>query len=353
MQTTKTKYNHSKPEQVRITWKQKLMQWLRLTSELTVKLYNGYGNTQNSIIYGHVLSLRPLSRKNYRKSLLINLLALIRLFIVRPVEGAVVQLKSGETLITTTTDAGGFFKLEWETETPPVFGLHEVEVDLLNAAGQVIKTGRGSVFIPHLTQYAFISDIDDTFLISHSSSLRKRLLVLFTNNARSRKPFEGVVNHYRLLMNAQTNEAEPNPFFYVSSSEWNLYDYLVEFIRVNKLPEGVFLLNTLKIFSQMMKTGQNNHATKFTRIVRVLEAFPNQKFVLLGDSSQHDPEIYASLAEHFPGKIHAVYIRDIYQPNRGKVAKILAKLEDTGVPFCFFTHSSDAISHSRKIGLIE
>ncbi len=91
--------------------------------------------------------------------MLINLLALIRLFIVRPVEGAVVQLKSGETLITTTTDAGGFFKLEWETETPPVFGLHEVEVELLNAAGQVIKTGRGSVFIPHLTQYAFISDM--------------------------------------------------------------------------------------------------------------------------------------------------------------------------------------------------
>ncbi|MBA2422255.1 MAG: DUF2183 domain-containing protein [Chitinophagales bacterium] len=329
------------------------MEWLRLSSELTVKLYHGYGNAQHSIIFGHVLSLRPLSRKNYRKNFLINLLALIRLFIVRPVEGAQLRLRSGKALITETTDAGGFFKFEWETEDPSAFGWQEVEVELLNAAGEVIKVGRGSVFIPHLTQYAFISDIDDTFLISHSSSLRKRLFVLFTNNPRSRRPFEGVVNHYRLLMNAQTNEAEPNPFFYVSSSEWNLYDYLVEFTRVNKLPEGVFLLNTLKVFSQMMKTGQNNHGTKFTRIVRILEAFPNQKFILLGDSSQHDPDIYASIVEHFPGKIHVVYIRDTYHANKEKVEKILAKLEKAGVQFSFFNHSADAIKHSKEIGLIE
>ena len=129
----------------------------------------------------------------------------------------------------------------------------------------VIATATGHVYIPYNTQYGFISDIDDTFLISHSSNLRKRLFVLFTQNARTRKPFVGVVNHYQLLANSNTTPDAPNPFFFVSSSEWNLYDYILEFTIVNEIPKGIFLLNQLKRFNQLLKTGQNNHQAKFTR----------------------------------------------------------------------------------------
>jgi phosphatidate phosphatase APP1 len=126
----------------------------------------------------------------------------------------------------------------------------------------------------------------------------------------------------------------------------------LEFTKVNELPAGIFLLNVLKRFHEIFKTGQNNHQTKFTRIVRILEAYPKQRFVLLGDSSQHDPYIYASLVEHFPRQIHAVYIRDIHEKNRQKVTDVLLKMESAGVPCCFFKHSEDAILHSKKIGLI-
>ena len=83
-----------------------------------------------------------------------------------------------------------------------------------------------------------------------------------------------------------------------------------------------------------------------------MEAFPNQKFVLLGDSSQQDPVIYKSIVAHFPGRIHAVYIRDIYKKKSQSVQQILLTLEETGIPCCFFTHSAEAILHSKKIGLI-
>ncbi|ULT45467.1 hypothetical protein KRR40_20705 [Niabella defluvii] len=49
---------------------------------------------------------------------------------------------------------------------------------------------------------------------------------MLTRNAHSRKPFDGVVAHYRALQLAQTTSDRPNPFFYVSSSEWNLYDFI-------------------------------------------------------------------------------------------------------------------------------
>jgi len=111
-------------------------------------------------------------------------------------------------------------------------------------------------------------------------------------------------------------------------------------------------LNQLKLFSQLLKTGQNNHQTKFTRIVRILETYPKQRFILLGDSSQHDPYIYEAIVSHFPKQIHAVYIRDVYAKNKEKAADVLYKIESLGVPCCFFQHSSDAILHSKKIGLI-
>ncbi len=127
----------------------------------------------------------------------------------------------------------------------------------------------------------------------------------------------------------------------------------MEFTTLNGLPRGVFLLNVLKQFGQLLKTGQNNHNGKFTRIVRILNSFPKQRFVLLGDSSQHDPFIYESVVKHFPKQVHAVYIRDVYKRNYEKVKEVLQKIEDAGVSCCFFQNSEDAILHSKKINLIQ
>lgn len=279
-------------------------------------------------------------------------MALLRLFMVKPYANAKVQLTWEGQVYTTQTSDDGFFHFEWKDKPPLPHGWNEIPVCMVDDNKKEIASGKGYVFIPYATQYGFISDIDDTFLISHSSNLRKRLYVLFTHNAHSRKPFEGSVKHYQLLAQSNTTPEAPNPFFYVSSSEWNLYDYILEFTTINGLPRGVFLLNVLKTFRQIFKTGQNNHHTKFMRIVRILEAYPKQRFVLLGDSSQQDPYIYSSIVEHFPKRIHAVYIRDVYEKNKKKVADVLFKIESQGVPCCFFRHSHDAILHSQKIGLI-
>lgn len=336
----------------KITLKERLLKWLRLTDRTIIKVYHGYGHAEQLTIYGHVLKFGPLTRKHYSKKAITNTLALLRLFMVTPYPQALVQMEWDGEVFTTETDENGFYRFEWKDKPPLPQGWHEVTVSMLNKNGDIIVHNKGSVYIPYPTQYGFISDIDDTFLISHSSNLRKRLFVLFTENAHSRKPFEGVVNHYQLLAEGNTTAEAPNPFFYVSSSEWNLYDYILEFATVNEMPRGIYLLNVLKKFNQIFKTGQNNHQTKFTRIVRILETYPKQRFVLLGDSSQHDPYIYASVVEHFPKQIHAVYIRDIYEKNKQKVADVLFKIESSGVPCCFFKHSSDAILHSKKIGLI-
>jgi phosphatidate phosphatase APP1 len=127
----------------------------------------------------------------------------------------------------------------------------------------------------------------------------------------------------------------------------------VDFSHKNNLPGGIYLLSQMKRFNQVWKTGQNKHATKFMRIARILESYPKQQFVLLGDDSQMDPDIYASIVEHFPTRIRSVYLRHVYKSNVEKVKGIIARIERAGVSCCYFEHSADAIIHSRKNDLID
>lgn len=331
----------------------KLLYALRLTDRPIVKLYNGYGNKTHCFLYGHVLSFGPLPRKNFRNNFLINALALLRLFMVKPRAGETLQFIWEGKIYETVSGDDGFFKFEWQPSQMLNAGFHNVEVSLVMGENSaVIASGKSLLIIPHYNQFAFISDIDDTFLISHSSNLRKRLFILLTKNARSRKSFEGVINHYQLLSLGGAPENTTNPFFYVSSSEWNLYDYIRDFSINQKMPEGVYLLNQLKKFKQVFKTGQNNHATKFMRIARILIAYPEQKFILLGDDSQEDPFIYATVTEDFKGQIFCIYIRKTGKVPKPLVEKKLAEMEENGVPCCYFTHSAEAVIHSKSIGLI-
>ena len=333
--------------------KKRVFNVLRLTDTATIKLYTGYGNKTHCFLYGHVLSFGPLPRKKYRDLFWVNALSLLRLFMVQPKAGALLKFTWKGHTYTTHTERDGFFKFEWEPGELLAAGDHEVEVILMDRTHKTsLASASSRIIIPHYNQYAFISDIDDTFLISHSSNLRKRLFVLLTENARSRDPFEGVVNHYQLLSKAGAAENTHNSFFYVSSSEWNLYDYIREFTAANKLPDAVYLLSQLKSFRQVFKTGQNNHKTKLMRIARILEAYPEQRFILLGDDSQEDPFIYASIVEHFNDQISCIYIRRVSKTAKPAVEERLRAIEAGGTICCYFKHSSEAVAHSKMIGLI-
>ncbi|MDQ7948555.1 MAG: App1 family protein, partial [Pedobacter sp.] len=205
---------------------------------------------------------------------------------------------------------------------------------------------------PHITQYAFISDIDDTIMVSHSATIGRRLRELFVKNPRTRKTFPSLTKHYKLLAKAHAAPDQPNPFFYVSSSEWNLYDYLVETFRFNELPEGAFLLNQLKRWKNLFGTGKTGHEGKLLRVMRIIDAFPNQQFIFFGDNSQQDPMIYQAIAAKYPTNVVAVYIRNIRPSRTAETEEVLGKIAADHIKTCLFTHSDEAIAHSTQIGLI-
>ncbi len=317
-----------------------------------IKVYHGYGHMHNLVLYGHVLKGKSQQRGRLTNNIFANILGLIRLFFVKPLPAVKVQLQWNNQNFEATTRADGFFKFEWVSDESVPAGWHPVTVTLAQPDLSLAIKGEGKLFVPHKTQYAFISDIDDTVLVSHSASKFRRLRVLLTKNPHSRKAFEDVVNHYHLLAMAHTEPDVPNPFFYVSSSEWNLYDDLKEFFKHNGLPKGAFLLNEIKKWYQLFKTGKTKHQGKLIRVARILDVFPLQRFILLGDNSQSDPEIYAAVAKKYPEKIVAIYIRNIRKENRESALGFLEGIQNKDIHICLFDDNEEAIAHSRAIGLI-
>ncbi|MGI8637375.1 MAG: hypothetical protein ACR2KZ_18425, partial [Segetibacter sp.] len=73
----------------------KFLYLFRLTNEPVVKVYHGYGNVSQMIVFGHVFSLSPLPRKKYRKNFWTNTFALIRSFMVVRIPGVTVRMVWG------------------------------------------------------------------------------------------------------------------------------------------------------------------------------------------------------------------------------------------------------------------
>lgn len=208
----------------------------------------------------------------------------------------------------------------------------------------------GKVLIPPVTaRFGVISDIDDTILQTQATNLVRSAWVTLLQNAATRLPFPGVAALYRALQGGVTG-AEHNPIFYVSSSPWNLYDFLVEFMQVRGIPAGPMFLRDygVDMFTQAL-----SHDHKLDAMRRVLDAYPHLPFVLMGDSGQKDPELYTRLVEHYPGRVLAIYIRDVSGEKRdAAVDALAAALQAQGVPLLRVADSLAAAQSAAALGLI-
>ncbi|MBF2708167.1 App1 family protein [Flavobacterium soyangense] len=317
-----------------------------------LKLYRGYANDEELIVMGHVF--KPTKTKDYafEKKTFKNATSIIRLFRLKTQANADVYLKHNNITIHTKTLIDGYFKFCIPVDQNVGYGWIEYEVSIIHEDKKIVA--KESFIRPKRENLGIISDIDDTFLVSYTENPLKKLYHILFRNVNTRKVFEEVVPHYQALSSSgRNNEDEVNAFFYVSSSEWNLYRFIIKFTEIHKLPKAVLLLKDIKSsLTDFLWTGKGSHNHKFEKIKHILEFYPNLKYVLLGDDSQNDPFLYEAICKIFPVTVKAVYIRKTDNQDKEKVSIALKNLESLGVSVCYFTHSSEAILHSKKIGLI-
>lgn len=289
---------------------------------------------KKTLISGVILSGNPFTyrkRVNRFKSLR-NLL--LSYFWPRYSEREII-VRAGEHTYNTVTDAyGGFYLVAdalIETE-PRIEKTDGTELPILQSYPVIFENTAADFFV--------VSDIDDTIMVSHSANFFKRILTLLLKTPQHRTP----VPYVRDLL--QFLEKDGARVFYISKSESNLFSMLAAFIRHNDLPQGAMTLTPYLRHYQLLAS-KNGEFYKEKHIRFLLDHAPDQQFVLIGDDSQKDMDVYAQIAEENPDRIMKVYIRQTRATSSEQQLAKWKRLASTGVA-CEYIQVDDRVSDELK-----
>ena len=314
---------------------------LGLVGPALILPYRKFGTPDRLRIGGRVVEDRGVLTAAHTDSTLANIGLTLRRYAAYEVPGAKVRIQFGAETDTIVTDAKGFFEIEIEPSSPILPPTGEswlsVELNLVAAPNEASRPldAKAHVLIPPASaRFGVISDVDDTIVKTGATNFLKHWRTVVQNSAEARVPFRGLAPFYRAL-HAGCGGAEGNPIFYISSSPWNLYDLFERYLVLHQIPLGPILLRHVGIGPGRWPGG-SHHANKLAQIERVLKAYPDLPFILVGDSGQHDAEIYSEATRLHPGRIAAVYIRDVTADDRDLRAKgVLEPMKAQGVRWTY------------------
>jgi phosphatidate phosphatase APP1 len=176
---------------------------------------------------------------------------------------------------------------------------------------------------------------------------------LFLAEAESRVAFPGVAALYRAMHHGLSGD-EGNPMLYVSRGPWSIYEMLGEFFQLHGIPTGplLFLREWGLTFQHPLPHRAEDHKLELIR--NMLELYSDLPFVLIGDSGQHDPEIYTQVVQEHPGRVLAVYIRNVTrEPERRRAIETLAgRVVEAGSSLVLAADSFVMAEHAAEHGLI-
>lgn len=277
-----------------------------------------------------------------------------RRFVSDEVPGARLAVTVGGRTVEVTTGEDGFYEVDAAVELPDGPLWREATVRLLEPT----EPDRPAPEVAHRFQvpppgarFVLISDLDDTVVRTGATDKLRFARVVLFNNATTREVFPGVGAFYRAL--GEEGGEPTNPIVYLSSSPWNLYRQFVGALDHRDVPPGTVYLKNFGIEPDVfIKSGHHGH--KLGRIRETLGFYPGLPAVLVGDSGQEDAEIYQQAVARYPGRVRAVFIRDVSDGGRDRaVDRIARDVEARGVPMRRVGSTVEAAEAAADLGLID
>jgi phosphatidate phosphatase APP1 len=259
-----------------------------------IEAYLGYSTPEHWVARGRVLSrlIRPEVRPGQRW--MRNLLQMLSLFLTDEV--AEVTVTAPAHGVSALTDEEGYFTLLLPRRAANGWAEIAVEAEGATAVLPVQVTGPAA-------RLAVVSDIDDTVIATGAWNIWRNLRTTFTGNLHTRTVFPDAVE---LL--GRLSQGGRNPLFFVSSSPWNLHGFLEALFARAALVQAPLFLRDLGI-GEVQLAASTHGEHKGSVLDRLLAANPDLPFWLVGDTGQHDAEIYAAAADRHPGRIARVTLR--------------------------------------------
>ncbi|SEN34287.1 App1 family protein [Palleronia pelagia] len=261
--------------------------------------YRGYAVPGGVVLRGRVLGSLRRTTPDPEQSRWQNAREMISLFLSNEVAG--VTVLAPDHGVAVQSDEEGYVTLEVPVSGAPP-GWYDVPLEI---EGQPDSRKMFRAMIPSpQARLGVISDIDDTMMQTGAYSLLRNLWTTFTGSAETRRIFPDAI----VLMDWLTNHGR-NPVFYVSSSPWNLHAFLERVFDRAGLATGPMFLRDLGISETQFISGTHGDH-KGSAIDRIMAANPGLDFVLLGDTGQHDAEVYLEAAHRHGGRVRAVALRE-------------------------------------------
>ena len=193
---------------------------------------------------------------------------------------------------------GGFVDESWEVDVEP------------GATTVTFTAGERHADAPlHVASsdatFGVVCDIDDTAMVTGIRHPLRAAYRTFLRSSSGRHPVPGMSDLLRALVEGRGNV----PVIYLSNGAWNLAGPVMRFLDRNGFPPGALLMTDWgPTRGAFFRSGQENKRRALDRLAREM---PAVRWVLVGDTGEHDPDIYAEHARRFPDRVIAVALRDV------------------------------------------
>jgi len=315
----------------------------RTPVDFRIEPYIGHGGEGGVVVRGRVFDDPPVSEAVEGEGVRAAVLRTVRQFVTDELPGVPLRISVGGATAEAKTDGEGYFWVHLRPDpdrltSPWTDGTVELVGDYRGLTGPHTTALRVRVPGPE-ARFGVLSDVDDTILETGVQRVGRMIRQTITGSALTRSPFPGAAELYRDLSRGV------NPVFYVSSSPWNLHAFLEAFLRHRDFPMGPLLLRDLLGTT----VGREQKAQ---RIDEILNVHPRLPLLLIGDSGEKDPEIYAETVRSHPGRILAVYIREVrLDPGDGRVETVSDRWSED-VPFVLAADTDAVRLHAIGLGLL-
>lgn len=320
---------------------------------VVIQPYRGYGTRREVFLMGRVLR-QPRSRSETGDAKIAHdIIDVVKLLLRRGVPRAVVAARFAGVEQRVETDCDGYFRVHMRlVEPPPPERLwHEMDLELSDPIGVRAK---GIFYVPPVeADFAVVSDIDDTVVRTGVGNKLAMIWRLYREGMRSRVAFPGLAAFYNALHRGPSCSAS-NPMLYVSRASWSLYEVLNDFFHVHRIPIGPILFLREWGVSFWRPWPRRGRGHKLALVGTMVALYRDLPFVLIGDSGERDPEIYAEIVRRHPGRVRAIYIRNVTQdPRRRRAIESLAKeVAEAGSSLVLATDSFAMAEHAVAHDLV-
>ncbi len=268
--------------------------------------FYGLSNGTHNVFFGKLAHspVRDLSFKKY--SWFKNFKTIVGLYQTTGLAHTEFEMRFDHGMVKAKTDISGSFWCEvdfLEKQT------RLQEIRLLPSGDEVELTEDlyPNQIQPVESTTVVISDLDDTLIHSFIGNKFKQFRTLLFTSVEKRKAVKNMQNLIKRFALSGTN------CFYLSNSEQNLYPMLYRFLTINEFPPGPLFLKQFIHLGHVVgrRIRGKKHAHKMNMLNKIMELFPNKKYILIGDNTQKDLSIYLDLAEQFPERIRYIIIRKV------------------------------------------